>query len=226
MKKALLVYFILFGFQFFIYGQAEYAVIGASDVTMRAEGNSKGKKMAKVQMGEMAKILQISEKSEYIKGTVDADEGCNEFHWYKLEFEGKTGWVFGAFVFELQNIKYLQGVNKDRLYIANAYARSAGGDMCYGNNIVCFLQNNYEKNLKAFLPTGLKSKNNYRGIPSVAFDMEIINAFSNSKGSISLTIGGYAPGDYGEISVYELIKSSDDKYSAVLKYEAKSHELD
>jgi hypothetical protein len=223
MKNALLVYFILFGFQPIIYGQAEYAVIGASDVTMRAEGNSKGKKMAKVQMGEMAKILQISDKSEYIKGTVDADESCNEFHWYKLEFEGKTGWVFGAFVFELQDIRYLGGENSKLLRIANAYSRNSGGDMCYGNNFICLLSDDYKKSLKAYLPKGIKDKNSYRGIPGLGFDMGILTSFINSNGNVTVATGGAAPGDYEEISVYEFQYSRNGDYIATLKYSDKSH---
>ena len=206
--------------------EATYAVIGASDVKMRSQANTDSELLGLFQLGEVAEILEISDHAEHIAGIND-DARCNEYNWYKLNINGKKGWVFGAFVFEYSssNENEAYDLKNDKSYIvANFFTRPSGGDMCFGENFIAVVPDNIEKikSVRLIKLAGGKLAN-YRGMPSLSFEINIAQVFFDKSGNIVVLISGFAPGDYAEVCILELKSNGALGYSASEKYYNSTH---
>jgi hypothetical protein len=201
--------------------EATHAVIGGTDVKMRSQANSNSELLGKCQLGEVAKILEISNKAEHIAGIND-DASCNEYNWYKLTVNGKTGWVFGAFVFEMNTSKEIYSSKTETIIgtISNFYARASGQDMCYGENFLAMVPNGEISKVKnvRLIKVNKTRPADYRGMPSLGFDMDIQQIVHANDGIIAVVVGGSAPGDYQEIRVLELKSDGNNGYNATEKY--------
>ena len=101
MKKnlfLLLIFTVLFFEKVFAQGRPEFIIIAASDVNIREEPTTTGKVLTRLQLGQIAKILKKSDEPEI----VSADQSVPANYWYKISFNGQSGWVYGAFAFELE----------------------------------------------------------------------------------------------------------------------------
>jgi hypothetical protein len=198
----------------------QYAVIGANDVKMRSEPNTNAELIGKFQLGEVAKILEISEEAAYISGIND-DISCNKFNWYKLQIGNKSGWVFGAFVFELIKQKNIfnPGTELSIGSVANFYARSSGADMCYGDNFLAIIPGEDIGNIKnvQLIKVNKTRVDDYRGMPALGFDMEI-KQIIHAGNTIVLITGGSSPAGYEEIRILELLSDGNNGYMASEKY--------
>jgi hypothetical protein len=103
MKKnvfLLLIFIVLFFEKALAQGSPEFIIIAASDVNIREEPTTTGKVLTRLQLGQIAKILKKSDKPEI----VSADQSVPANYWYKISFNGQSGWVYGAFAFELEKV--------------------------------------------------------------------------------------------------------------------------
>ncbi|MCH2044580.1 MAG: SH3 domain-containing protein [Saprospiraceae bacterium] len=199
-----------------------YVIIGATDVRVRSAANLSSETLGRVQLGEVGEILEKTERSELIQSVTPNDD-CNEFYWYKIKFMDRTGWVFGAFVYELRNpSSFYNPDSGEEGLLYNPYQDAAGGDMCLGTNFLVIFNDKSEVGSKAKLIKlkGSYEVESYRGMPSIGFDMEIQMLFVNPKDKcIVLGLGGFAPGDYAEHAVLELYYDKEsDSYTAYEKY--------
>lgn len=205
----------------------DYAIIGAADVRVRSEANLSSETLGRVQLGEVGEILAQTEKPELIQ-SVTPNDGCNDFYWYKIKFADRTGWVFGAFVYELHNpSSFYNPDSGEEGLLYNPYQEASGGDMCFGTNFLVIFKDKPEVGSKAKLIKlkGSHKVESYRGMPSIGFDMEIQMLFVNPKDKcIVLGLGGFAPGDYAEHAVLELFyDKTSNSYTAYEKYYSSTH---
>jgi hypothetical protein len=105
MKKILyLLFSLLITASGQIFGQesAEYVIIAAADVNMRDKPLVNGQLITKLQLGQIGKVLQRSDEPVDISVPAQSkDFTINNNYWYKIRVNGQTGWVYGAFAFEL-----------------------------------------------------------------------------------------------------------------------------
>mgnify|MGYP002862547937 CR=1 FL=1 len=201
--------------------EAKYAVIGATNVKMRSQSNTNSELLGKCQLGEVAKILETSTKAEHISGIYD-EASCNKYNWYKLNVNGKTGWVFGAFVFETMDSKDIYSPETDESIgtITNFHSRVSGRDMCYGNNFLAMVPDGKISKVKKvrLIKANTTRLADYREMPGLGFDMKTQQIIHANDGTIVIVTGGSAPGDYQEIRILELKSDGNNGYNATEKY--------
>lgn len=205
-KLLFLIGFMMLGIC--LYAQAqdpEYAVIGASDVKMRSEASSSAQQLGIFQLGEIAQIL---DKSDF-----QSVAGIEEKHqWYKLKIGNKTGWVYGAFVFEATKVNDLSLQNEDLELYQFTKVPLCDMDAC---NITFFgiIPGTIEDAKKIRF---IKDSKGYRGMLSLEWGIHIQQSFVDKNNNIVL----YSSGEYillSQATIYEL-KWTGTEYTSTLKY--------
>lgn len=69
---------------------ANYAVIISSHLRLRPEPSVKSKAVTTLWKGYILEILSKSSKQYSVEGATD--------FWYQINYDGITGWVFGAYI--------------------------------------------------------------------------------------------------------------------------------
>jgi uncharacterized protein YcfL len=95
MKKNLMVliaFFVLFGCQSDELKESKKQKVIVSSLIVRATPNKEGKPISKLEYGS---VLTTIAKSMH-KDTIQIKGIREEAHWYKIEENGMTGWVFGG----------------------------------------------------------------------------------------------------------------------------------
>jgi len=81
---------------------SEYVIISATDVNIRQKPDASSKLITKLQMGQIGKVEQRSAEPADIG--MDFGSELTSFYWYKIKVGTQSGWVYGAFAFEMKEI--------------------------------------------------------------------------------------------------------------------------
>jgi len=169
------------------------AIIVGHHVSMREKPTTKAKTLDKVNTGLLVKVLDQSEAREKLtKGNSCDDHG---YHWYKIKnAKGKTGWVFGKFLFKINKPAETDSVthkevtlNKKKYYFAVAHDTSYGPSNNDGPTgcdalYVPFLHRKGAKSVSTIKYNNKKFKAFDLGWKSGLFDGGFIILVSNSEG--------------------------------------------
>ena len=91
--------------QFLAQQSSPYVIIAATDVNMRESANTSSKLITKLQLGQICKVLQRSAEAEDINVyPTNGENIIEESYWYKISINGQSGWVYGAFAFEIRKV--------------------------------------------------------------------------------------------------------------------------
>lgn len=82
---------------------SSHIIITGDEVNIREQANTTSKIVIKANWGQLGKVLERSKNTVQI-GNIALGKISN-FYWYKVQVDGKIGWVFGAFAFELEKIE-------------------------------------------------------------------------------------------------------------------------
>lgn len=116
-KLALLILFaLIFLFNGFLYAEDKKQELSLSGKVMengirvRQDKNISAQILGNLYKGEKINILERSKEKEKIQ---DMEE-----YWYKIEYQGKYGWVYGFYLIAEEAIENLKGtINSDNVHI-------------------------------------------------------------------------------------------------------------
>lgn len=206
MKKILFLLFLILQVQLF--AQSNYAVIGASDVKMRSMMSTNAEIVSLLQLGDIAKILD--ESTDYVSVSGIA----KSYKWFKININGKTGWVFGAFVFRAEDkLKNIFNSDMDEFLVGKFY--NSTNDCNFGDcteNFMAVIPGNFTKAKKARM-VNFKGNLTYRGMFSFTMFSMVSQGFVKNNGNIALVMDNTSMIG-GELQMLEL-RWNGSSYTAV-----------
>lgn len=107
-------------------------VVTANALNMREIPDKNAKKVAALSQGAIVQFVEAWNNGEYVQADT-TDPESPYAPWFKVRFEGKTGWVFGAYVTASMGIYFENDFNFDNqplppLYWYGVYARDSFAD--------------------------------------------------------------------------------------------------